>query len=283
MKILITGATGFIGSHLIHEIIKYKHNIIATGTRPENVLEADWLKDVDYIQADLNDKNKDWFSYFNRPDILIHLAWQGLPNYKEMFHLDNNLYNNYYFLRNIIDNGLKNVVVAGTCFEYGMQEGALKEDLETKPNNPYALAKDCLRKFLTELQNKKSFDLKWIRLFYVYGKGQNPSSLLSQLDKAISHGETVFNMSEGKQLRDYLPINIMVEYILKISLQNKVSGIVNCCSGKPISIIQLVEDYLYENNKQIKLNLGYYPYPEYEPMKFWGDNKKLNKILNEFS
>tara|TARA_B100000519_G_C14259930_1_gene447147 strand:+ start:4600 stop:5451 length:852 start_codon:yes stop_codon:yes gene_type:complete len=283
VKILITGATGFIGSHLIHEIIKYKHNIIATGTRPENVLEADWLKDVDYIQADLNDKNKDWFSYFNRPDILIHLAWQGLPNYKEMFHLDNNLYNNYYFLRNIIDNGLKNVVVAGTCFEYGMQEGALKEDLETKPNNPYALAKDCLRKFLTELQNKKSFDLKWIRLFYVYGKGQNPSSLLSQLDKAISHGETVFNMSEGKQLRDYLPINIMVEYILKISLQNKVSGIVNCCSGKPISIIQLVEDYLYENNKQIKLNLGYYPYPEYEPMKFWGDNKKLNKILNEFS
>jgi dTDP-6-deoxy-L-talose 4-dehydrogenase (NAD+) len=73
----------------------------------------------------------------------------------------------------------------------------------------------------------------------------------------------------------------MAEYIVKIAFQKQTDGIVNCCSGIPISIKQLVQNYLHDNNATIKLNLGYYPYPDYEPMQFWGDNKKLKSILNE--
>ena len=90
--------------------------------------------------------------------------------------------------------------------------------------------------------------------------------------------EKKFNMSGGKQLRDYLHVEKVAKFIVKISLQNKINGIINCCSGKPISIRDLVEGYLEENNKNIELNLGHFPYPDYEPMAFWGDNKKLNKI-----
>ena len=87
-------------------------------------------------------------------------------------------------------------------------------------------------------------------------------------------------MSGGEQVRDYLPVEKVAEYIVKISIQDKISGIINCCSGEPISIRRLVENYLVEKNKSIKLNLGHYPYKDYEPMKFWGENNKLKQIID---
>ncbi len=120
-----------------------------------------------------------------------------------------------------------------------------------------------------------------MRLFYMYGEGQNPKSLLSQLDDALTNGETSFNMSGGEQLRDYLPVEKVAEYIVKISLQKKVLGVINCCSGKSISIKKLVKDYLKSKNKSIELNLGHYPYPDYEPMNFWGDTTKLMEIMKQ--
>jgi dTDP-6-deoxy-L-talose 4-dehydrogenase (NAD+) len=117
----------------------------------------------------------------------------------------------------------------------------------------------------------------------MFGKGQNPNSILAQLENALKNKEAVFNMSGGEQLRDYLPVEKVAEYIVWIALQKTTEGIINCCSGSPVSIKQLVENHLHQKHTTIKLNLGYYPYPVYEPMAFWGDNKKLKSILNEQS
>ena len=87
-------------------------------------------------------------------------------------------------------------------------------------------------------------------------------------------------MSGGEQVRDYLPVQKVGEYIANIALQQKIDGIINCCSGQPISIREFVKDYLIKNKKSITLNFGYYPYTDYEPMSFWGDNSKLKMILN---
>jgi len=64
-------------------------------------------------------------------------------------------------------------------------------------------------------------------------------------------------------------------------VQEEITGVINCCSGVPVTVKQLVQEYLKENNQSIKLNLGYYPYPDYEPMHFWGDNNKLKTIIHE--
>lgn len=280
MKILVTGATGFIGHYVIMELLKYNFDIVASGIESKKEINHKWVEKVTYVKADLNDNRGDWFNFLEKPDMIIHLSWQGLPNYKKHFHFERNLLNNYFFLNKMVQHSLKKVVVIGTCLEYGMQSGALKEDLETKPDNPYALAKDCLRKFLEQLQKTNNYDLKWIRLFYMYGKGQSANSILSQLEAALERGDKVFNMSGGDQLRDYLPVERVAEYIVKISLQDKTTGIINCCSGKPISVKELVENFLAERNKSIDLNLGYYPYPDYEPMNFWGDDKKLKQIIS---
>lgn len=284
MKVFVSGATGFIGQYVVEELLKNKHEVVASY-RSDKKLIANWQNKVNYISFDLEkfDSTVNYFKLFGEPDLMIHLAWEGLPDYLSSFHFEINLPRHEKFLNNLINGGLKDITITGTCLEYGMQEGCLNEDLPSLPANPYALAKDSLRKYLQELQMETTFNLKWVRLFYMYGKGQHPNSLLSQLENAIANNKSEFNMSLGEQVRDYLPVEKVAEYIVKIACQQKIQGIINCCSGQPVILKEFVLDYLEKNNKNIKLNLGYYPYADYEPMRFWGDNKKLQNILKNSS
>lgn len=282
MIVLVTGATGFIGNYVVEELLKQGIKVIATSTNIENAKSFSWYKKVTYLPYEIKGKDQlNLFEYFNKPDGVIHLAWKGLPNYTEHFHIEENLFNDYFFLKNLIENGLQNLTVTGTCFEYGMVEGCLSEDLITNPNNSYALAKDSLRKFLFELQKKYSFNLKWTRLFYMYGEGQAKNSIISQLNKAIEDKEKVFNMSGGDQERDYSKVEDVAKNIVAICLQNNIQGIINCCNGTPIKVKEFIKKYLENKNQKISLNLGFYPYSKLEPMNFWGDNSKLKKITNE--
>jgi dTDP-6-deoxy-L-talose 4-dehydrogenase (NAD+) len=282
-SILVTGATGFIGNYVVSELLARGNEVMATSANADKALSMDWFGNVDYRELNFENLHAgtNYFEYFDNPDRIVHLAWEGLPNYKSLFHFEENLHRHYTFLKNLVENGCRDITVTGTCFEYGMQEGCLSETMPSSPANPYALAKDTLNKFLVELGKKESFVLKWVRLFYLYGQGQNPGSLFSQLKEALESGQKVFNMSGGKQVRDYLPVEKAARYIVDIALQKKVTGIINCCSGQPVAIMEMVKDQIRRSGKQIELNAGYYPYPDYEPMEFWGDNKKLQQIVNE--
>ena len=281
MRVLVTGATGFIGRYVVEYLSSHgKHEIITTGTKNKEKAEllCPILKNTIYIQKDLNQQEDNYYSFFRKPDCAIHLSWEGLPNYNELFHIERNLPANFFFLKNMIQNGLPDITVTGTCFEYGLQNGCLCEDMDTRPVTNYGLAKDCLRKFIESLRNKGQFSFKWLRLFYPFGLGQSAKSLYSQMINAISANSKEFNMSQGEQIRDYLPVETVAEYIAVAALQTKIDGIINCCSGKPISVRSFVEKFFEQHNYPIKLNLGYYPYPEYEPLAFWGDTGKLENI-----
>jgi len=280
-KVLVTGASGFIGNYVIEELLNRNITVIASSTSEEKVKQRSWVSKVKFISFDLKEFSSsiNYFDYFNEPDNIIHLAWEGLPNYKSLFHFEESLSAHYFFLKNLIVNGLKDVTITGSCLEYGLQEGCLSEDNCTQPANPYGIAKDSLRKFLEQYQHHHSFSLKWLRLFYMYGKGQNSSSLFSQLESAIQKGDKTFNMSGGEQVRDYLHVQAVASYITSTALQNNITGIINCCSGEPVKLIELVKTHIAHKGYSISLNPGYYPYPDYEPMRFWGDNSKLKTIL----
>lgn len=282
MKVLVTGATGYIGSLVIEHFLRTGVEVIASSSSAQKARECGWYDQVTYKEYSIEQAqgaSNNLYDYFSKPDFMLHLAWQGLPNYNKQDHIEQNLFRQYFFFQNLIKNGLKDISVTGTCLEYGMLNGCLSENMHTLPGNYYALAKDSLRKLLELTANDYSVNLKWIRLFYMYGGKQGKNSLIPQLEEAISTGAKSFKMSGGEQLRDYLPVETVAEYLCKIAGQQDVTGVINCCSGQPISVRRLVEKYIKSRNSDISLELGYYPYPTYEPLAFWGDNTKLKTIL----
>lgn len=283
MKVLVTGATGFIGNYVVRELLQRGHTVIATSRNENKAMQTDWISEVTYITGNIHSliEREDLFAYFQQPDCLIHLAWEGLPNYKSEHHLTENLPAHKLFVAKLIAGGLKNINIIGTCFEYGIVNGELHEEMEAKPENAYAKAKNELRIFAENLQQEHNFSLKWLRLFYMYGKGQAANSLIPQLDTALSRGDESFNMSGGEQIRDFLPVEKVAAYIVDTSVQNQTTGIINICSNQPITVKDFVLEYLNKKNTSIHLNLGFYPYADFEPMRFWGNNQKLKSISNE--
>ena len=277
MLVAVTGASGFIGQHVLAELMGRGLDVVSitrTVGRLTNVGVG-----IREVRMDIADADAHSYDRLGRPDMLIHLAWGGLPNYKSLHHYEAELPQQYRFLKSLIGSGLPALLVAGTCFEYGMQSGALSEELATAPTNPYGYAKDALRRQLEFLRAFHQFTLTWARLFYVYGDGQTKSSLLPQLQAAIARRDKVFNMSGGEQLRDYLPVGEAAHLLVDLALHGRDYAVVNVCSGEPISVRRLVEGWLKQNAWDITLNFGHYSYPDYESMGFWGDRRRLNAIL----
>ena len=277
MKVAVTGASGFVGRYVLDELTKQRVELVAVTRDARRLQNLDESTRV--VEMDIADQPSDCFARLGKPDILIHLAWDGLPNYKSMHHFEIELPKQYQFLKTMIEAGLPSLLVSGTCFEYGMQSGPLSSDTPSKPNNPYGYAKDALRQQLEYLKLVEPFDLIWARLFYVYGEGQPGASLYPSLKSAVYNGDKVFNMSGGEQLRDYLPVEEVAMQLVQFALAKAGNGVVNICSGKPISVRRLVERWLNENAWDIKLNLGHYPYPDYEPVAFWGVPTRLRVAL----
>lgn len=272
MRILLTGASGFIGRHVLSDL-KTKSASTTLMVRSLNSVPS-WLVGERLVEIDIHAPADNEFDRLGRPDVLIHLAWGRLSDYRDPYHVDGEFPAQYRFLSGLVRSGLKNLVVAGSCLEYGLQEGCLDADMETDPVTAYGTAKDLLRKKLQELQKDVPFSLSWGRLFYMYGEGQAERSIFSQLKRATEEGNKVFNMSGGEQMRDYLPVSDVAEQIVSLALIPKDRGVLNICSGKPVPIRGLVESWIREYGWSIKPNLGYYPYPDYEPMAFWGKSTK---------
>lgn len=283
-KFLVTGASGFVGRYVVAELIQQGKEVIATSRRQLPGFEM-LTGNVKYISFDLNnfDDDTDLYRFFGKPEKMIHLAWEGLPNYESRDHLELNLPAQEKFLANLLRHGLPSLTVGGTCMEYGMQEGELSEERNARPANAYAEAKNELRIYLENLKAELDFTLTWIRMFYLYGKGQNPKSLHSQLMAAIREGATEFDMSPGDQLRDFLPVEEMARLIVAIAKQEQVAGIINCCSGRPVTVEAFVKDILRKHEVEMKLNKGKYDYSKLEPRHFWGSTKKLETIIRNGS
>ncbi|MCS5623086.1 MAG: NAD(P)-dependent oxidoreductase, partial [Candidatus Marinimicrobia bacterium] len=149
MKVAVTGASGFIGQHVLAELVKRNIEIIATS-RTNKKGDCFGLKNIQWIKLDIESPPGDCYKILEMPDVLIHLAWGGLPNYRSLHHFDKELPIHYRFLSDLVNDGLQSLVSVGTCFEYGFQSGPIAANVETYPDNPYGLAKDTLHKQLRQ-------------------------------------------------------------------------------------------------------------------------------------
>ena len=277
---LVTGASGFIGSHVVQTLKALgPFQITATGRNQEQLATLG----VPWVAVDLHDRPKDLFARLGEPELLIHLAWPDLSSYRDPIHIERHLMDSYRFVLQMAEAGAQRIACVGTCYEYGLQDGCLHEGLPTAPVTAYGIAKDCLRRMLEFRLSTSSAELRWLRPFYTYGPGQQKRALIPQLDRAIDAGHEQFPMSGGEQIRDYMEVSDLASAIAKVALQSAHSGVFNICSGQPISVRELVERHINRRQSQIRPDFGHYGYPSHAPMNFWGDTTRLNAALDAWA
>lgn len=277
MRIAVTGASGFIGRHVVRELAARGDAVIAVSRQPNQ----QWVPGVTPVTLDIGDVGLDLADRLHRPDVVLHLAWDGLPNYQARQHLDSELPRQIAFLDACVEAGVGRITVAGTCMEYGMQQGCLAEASQATPTTFYGDAKDRLRRHMQEKVDAGRLQLTWLRLFYLYGPGQAPTALYSQLRAAIAAGADEFPMSPGDQRRDFLSIEAATRMICTLASVSPGAGVVNVCSGIPIAVKDLVNGWLRDWGIKMTLKTGVYSYPDYEAHDFWGDTCKLNSLVAE--
>ena len=276
----MTGATGGLGELVVNRLLTLGVEVIATSRNEEKARTMGFYSRVIYKPFDISQKtDKDLFRYFNEPDVLIHLAWEKLNEYRNEEHLTTILDNHKAFIANLLQNGLKDLTAVGTCYEYGLREGVLDESMPADPVLPYPQAKNLFREFIESQKNTRDFSFKWLRVFYVFGEVKERKNLYTLILNAVKNGEETFNMSGGEQVRDFLTPHEIANIIVDVSLQKSTEGVINCCSGKPVKLKDFVTEFLKNNNFKLKLNLGYYPYVDYEPMITWGSVEKLKQVI----
>ena len=157
MKVAVTGATGFIGRHVLSQLgmSSINFSVINTSQIPKTLEHSE----CEIVHLDLhNPPSNILFSWATQMWLFILLG-RGLPNYKSLHHFETELPAQYQFLRSLITSKLRNLVVAGTCAEYGMQPGMLSENIEPHPCNSYGFAKNTLRLQLEHLKDVYPFNL----------------------------------------------------------------------------------------------------------------------------
>ncbi|MES2412916.1 MAG: NAD-dependent epimerase/dehydratase family protein [Pseudomonadota bacterium] len=272
--ILVTGATGFVGRHLIQSIRSADYRIIALGRSIQFMDRCPWLDGTTKLECDPLTETLDDLPSFTgpAPDWLVHLAWGDVGNNHSLDHFEKSMTGSWRFIRSCVGAGIRNVMVSGTCLEYGMQSGGLSANLPPNPVTAYGIAKDGLRRQLQYLQRQTPFQLVWGRIFYMWGEGQNPRSLIPSLNLAVRQRQASFLMSGGEQERDFIPAAEGGRQLADL-LNSEHPGatlLANVCSGHPTKIKTFVENYLQHSDWRPKLDFGAIPYSTSEPMSFWG-------------
>jgi dTDP-6-deoxy-L-talose 4-dehydrogenase (NAD+) len=279
MKIVVTGATGFIGFH-VRRRLALTDNEVVLGVRDLKRLGELAINETP-VEMDISQEGTNWFEIFGKPDAVLHLAWGGLPNYMDQYHVDVELPMQIKFLNDLLDSGLKKLVVTGTCYEYGLQSGALAESHDAKPNTAYGIAKDRLRRALFEIQQKNNFDLTWARLFYPFGVGQSENSLYTSILREVSNKKRKFLLSSGDSILDFISVSKVSEILLCFILNLDGVGVVNVGSGKPLSVVEFAQFQAIKNSWDIDFLAYSTPQRDYESKQFWADTTYLKNLLVE--
>lgn len=272
-KILVTGASGFLGSNILKRLKKKNFKILAGHNSKKNLITS---KNITPIKFNLENFRKKSIEKYNISK-LIHLAWPNLENFTDPSHQKKILNDQKKFIEKMIKAGCKNLIVAGTCYEYGLINGKIKETRKTKPYCSYGIGKDMLRKYLLQLKKKYKFKLTWFRVFFIYGANLSRTTLTNILLKSKKLNNTI--VLNKKIKRDYIDIDFVADVFTKTLENDKDYGVVNLASGKKISLRDLVK--LLSSKYKISPKVKYEDTRQraYEPESFYGCNKKLTKIM----
>ena len=272
-KILVTGAGGYIGQHVVKALLDKGADVIATDIRLDDVDDR-----ATKVQKNIFEENENIFTEMGSPDVCLHMAWRDGFIHNSEKHIED-LDSHYKFISNMMKGGLKQMAVMDSMHEVGYYEGAIDENTPTNPLSLYGIAKNTLRQLTFLLGKNENVIVQWIRGFYIFGDDLKNNSIFKKIVEAEQEGKTEFPFTSGKNKYDFLSIYDMADQIAEIVLQDKINGIINSCTGQPMTLAEKVESFIKENNFKIKLKYGAYPDRPYDSPGIWGDATKINEIM----
>ena len=260
-RILVTGATGFVGRQIIRALgsadVKLLP-VVRTGKEDEVV----GLSNIESVIStnDLFSESESWWEqHCHGIDVVIHAAWYAEPGkYLQAPQNIDCLIGSLRLAKGAAKSGVKRFVGIGTCFEYDLAQGVLSVDTPLKPLTVYAACKASL--YLTLSQwwlPSQSSGFVWCRLFYLFGEGEDERRLVPYIRKQLENGKPA-NLTSGQQIRDFMDVAIAGRTIAEIALSDRI-GPFNICSGLPITVRQLAEQIADEYGEKDLLKFGARP------------------------
>lgn len=276
MKILITGANGYIGSKVVKFLCDNNYEVIACDVNNEHIDSR-----AKYIKANIFEHSENWMNILQNPDVCLHLAWRdGFVHNSDKHMLD--LSSHYEFATNLISNGLKRFIGMGTMHEIGYYEGAIDENTPCNPLSMYGISKNALRKSLEIYCSNHNVKFQWLRAYYIFGDDLYGNNIFCKIRQAALNGDKTFPFTTGKNKFDFIHVDELAKQIGLCCINDKVLGVINVCSGKPLSLSQQVEWYIKHNNLSIRLDYGKFPDRPYDSPCIYGDNTKIRQIISEY-
>ena len=275
MKILVTGADGYIGRHIVNNLLDLGHEVIAVDIHTDDINDKAEKKKLNLFTADLTNV----YTSLGSPDVCLHMAWRDGFVHNSVNHIGD-LSSHYKFLVALMEQGLKHLAVMGTMHEVGYWEGKIDENTPCNPISMYGIAKDALRRSMIAYCKSNSILLQWLRGFYILGDDKKNHSIFSKLLQADEQGQELFPFTTGKTKYDFINVDELVEQISKAVTQTDVTGIINCCSGNPMTLAERVENFIKDHKLKIRLNYGVFPDRPYDSPIIFGDDKKIKPIMS---
>tara|TARA_A100001011_G_C14219325_1_gene803559 strand:+ start:477 stop:1346 length:870 start_codon:yes stop_codon:yes gene_type:complete len=272
-KILITGSTGFLGFQILKSLLKKNHKIfIVVRKNSKNIFK---LKNLDkrrikiFYCEDIFDSKKKFLDNITKNiDIVIHCAWNVEGNFMNSDEHLKCLIGTLNLAESCIKNNIKKFVGIGSCVEYDPTDGYLSVKTKLNPSTNYSAAKIAAFTALSRLFKFKGINFLWCRVFYLYGEGENKNRLIPYLKRMLKENRTV-ELTSGKQIRDYIDVKKAGNEISRYAIVSK-NGEINICSGKGVSIKNMVSAIARKVNKSHLLKFGARKENPFDPPKVIG-------------
>ena len=271
--VLVTGAGGYIGRHVVLALLERGVHVKALDLRLDGVDPR-----AERVAADLFSADPEIYDRLGRPDVVLHMAWRDGFKHNSPAHLDD-LPAHFHLIENLLAGGLKHLAVMGTMHEVGYWEGPIDETSPCRPASLYGISKNALRETAALLAGQHDALLQWIRAYYIVGDDKFGNSIFSKLLAAAEEGRRTFPFTSGKNKYDFISVFDLARQIAAIVCQDEVAGIVNACSGEPLSLADRVEAYIREHGLDLELEYGAFPDRPYDSPGVWGDATKIRAIM----
>lgn len=273
MKILVTGANGYLGQGIVKVLLDCGNEVVAACHHNSEMVDKRAETKIGDIFS-----IADPYEYYGQPDVLLHLAWRdGFVHYSNA-HI-NDLPKHVAFITKFAKSNITSIAVVGSMHEVGFFEGSIDENTPCRPQSFYGIAKNALRETTQILcsQNKKNFF--WLRGYYIVGNTKWGSSIFSKITMAAEDGIDHFPFTQGLNQFDFIDYEEFCLQIAKTITQDQISGIINICSGRPEKLADRVERFIKDNGYKIKLDYGAFPDRPYDSKAVWGNNQKIAQIM----